>query len=124
MKGYDAKTIPAKSIALFMVIPFVTAFLNGCNRRNLDTDEIRNKLYIETFSAGLAGNLTAQYLTDSVNFRIYIGTFDDETEWFYYRFNGDSVYVEKIQNIDETALVKTIDKKVYNLTDLKKSHSL
>ncbi len=120
----NAKSIPIKNVTLFLIAPVLTIFLCGCNRRHLDANEIRGKLYIETFSAGLAGNLSAQYLTDSVNFRIYIGTFDDETEWFYYRFDGDSVYVEKLQNIDETTLVKTIDKKVYNLTDLKKSHSL
>jgi len=119
----NANSIPIKSSALFLV-PVMTIFLYGCNRRHLDTNEIRDKLYIETFSAGLIGNLTAQYLTDSVNFRIYIGTFDDETEWFYYRFKGNNIYVEKLQNIDETGLVKTIDKKVYNLPDLKKSHSL
>jgi hypothetical protein len=107
-----------------LLIAISTISLYGCNRRHVDTYEIQNRLYIETFSAGLAGNLTAEYLTDSVKFRIYIGTFDDETEWFYYRFKGDSIYVEKLQNIDETGLVKTIDKKVYNLTDLKKSRSL
>jgi hypothetical protein len=79
----NGKQVLIRRMALFPVIIVVTVVLYGCSRRHRDTYEIRPGLFVETFSAGLAENLTAQYLTDSANFRIYIGTFDDETEWFY-----------------------------------------
>src|ERR1700733_1427192 len=107
----NGKQASIRRMALFPVITVVMIVLYGCNRKHRDTYEIRHGLFIETFSAGLIGNLSAQYLTDSVNFRIYVGTYDDETESLYYTFKGDSVYVEKVLRIDDTSLMKTVDKK-------------
>jgi hypothetical protein len=69
---------------------------NNRNRKNyLSTFKRTNNLYIENYRAGLIGNLTSEYLTDSTNFRIYIGTFDDEDGYFYYKINGDNLCIEK-----------------------------
>jgi len=105
------------------------------------TSQWEKHLYIERYSAGLIGNLTAEYLTDSTNFRIYVGTFDEETSWFYYKRMGDIVSIEKIEHAHETFKIdttivngkivtvpkltyklKTVSKKIYSLEALKEQH--
>jgi len=81
-------------------------------------------LYVEVYSAGLIGNLKAEYLTDSTNFRVYLGTFDDERGYIHCTIKGDKILVEKFEHGVETGPkwdeLKTVDTKVYNLAELKR----
>jgi hypothetical protein len=52
------------------------------------------RLFVEVFEANSLG-LDADYLTDSANFRKYIGDWDEEHERYLYSCKGDSVYVLK-----------------------------
>jgi hypothetical protein len=84
---------------------------------------LQKKLYVENYSAGLIGNMTSQYLTDSVNFRVYLGTFDDEVAWIYLRCHSDSVIAKQRFTqqylLDNPALVPKTS--VYSLLALKAS---
>jgi hypothetical protein len=125
--------------------------LSGCYRNIKNyrgTDELNSteikcncKLYVEIYSTGILNNLTANYLTDSLNFKIYAGTFDDENGYILYKCSGDSISIEKVEHTNEVfkldstivdkKLVITpnlkykltiVSSKVYSLKDLKKQH--
>jgi hypothetical protein len=53
------------------------------------------RLFVEVFEANSLG-LDADYLTDSLNFRKYIGDWDEEHERYSYTCKGDSIYVLKM----------------------------
>jgi len=93
------------------------------------------------YNVGVLNNLTANYLTDSLNFRIYTGTFDDENGYIYYQCAGNSISIEKREQTNQVFRVdnsivngklvttpdlkydlKTTNKITYSLKDLKKQH--
>lgn len=87
-------------------------------------------LYIETYTifgggAG-GGDRVSDYLTDSVNFRMYIGTNIQGIKTFTYKCQGDSVCVEEIQSDEvgipyNTKIISTIvSTKYFDLTFLRK----
>ena len=69
-------------------------------------------------SCAFGGDLDSDWLTDSLNFRIYIGTYDDARGGISYRCNNDSVYT--IQTPDGTAKSpkKHWETKYYAIEDL------
>jgi hypothetical protein len=87
-------------------------------------------LYIEgylVFGMGALGSdLYSVYLTDSSQFRIYIGNYDENDEKLVYICKGDSVYVEKRTNKgyarDDWDTFKILENKGYSVGDLKKRH--
>jgi hypothetical protein len=104
--------------------------LLGCNsktKRNYKyTFKREQNLYIEVYRAGLIGNLTSQYLTDSLTFRLYLGTFDDENARIYCKIDGDDVHVEQ-REFQKGAgpqldTFKVVSEKDYNLKELKEGH--
>ena len=100
----------------------VACALTGCRHEYKFTARLRNGLYVETYSTGIMGVLTEDRLTDSVDFRIYIGTFDDENGGFYYRCNGDSIIVQELDSSDRAAKQKIVSEKIYSIAHLKKYH--
>jgi hypothetical protein len=52
-------------------------------------------LYVEVFTANSLG-LNQEYLTDSLTFRIYIGTVDEEHDYYTYQCRGDSLYIKNV----------------------------
>jgi hypothetical protein len=73
------------------------------------------QLYIEVFNVNPAG-VDEDYLTDSSNFRVYVGQFDNEHENFGYVCNGDSIKIIK-SRIDGT-YNETIDSITLSRSDL------
>jgi hypothetical protein len=115
-----------KKLVLILV---VLATLVGCvkptSRRNYKYTLSRdNGLYIEVYKAGILGRSKAEYLTDSINFRQHIGTFDDEKEQIHCRINGNRIEVERRERVkgegrqqDVQIVVSTT---VYDLRELKR----
>lgn len=115
-------------VVLFIFILCLWRCITKKHNNYLHTDKFNDKYYIEEYSYGIMNNLSAEYFTDSTNFRIYSGHYDDENEFIYYRIDKDSLIVEKLgykkgygygqgqENIE----VKT--KKVYSLMYLKNKH--
>lgn len=54
-----------------------------------------HKFYIEVFTANSWG-LNQEYFTDSLNFRMYVGTVDEEHDFYKYKIQDDSLYITKI----------------------------
>lgn len=63
------------------------------------TTELQKELFVESFtifgSGAYGTDIVTQYLTDSLKFRKYIGTFDEGNEFYFYKISGDTVNVEK-----------------------------
>ncbi len=85
-------------------------------------------LYIETYCVHGGGawgsDVNSLYLTDSTNFKLYIGTYDEEGEMIKTKCRGDSICVEKsisTSSMPEWNFRKIVDKKSYSLKDLKVS---
>ncbi len=87
----------------------------------------RQPLYVETYlyygGGALGSDLNSVYLTDSLNYRQYIDTYDEGEEGIYTRCNGDSIIVEKWEESNSPLLwQKPFEKKIYSLSYLKKHH--
>ena len=81
---------------------------------HVSTDTISKGLFIEryrTFCAGVFGELTECYITDSTTFRQNIGSYD-EHEFFRVKLNGDRIEAYNFQSssIPDTVERKTISK--------------
>jgi len=90
------------------------------------------KLYAEVYQGGWM-NSKSYYLTDSTNFRIYVGDYYEENEMISYHCSGDSIFATKSQNTgvlyyDINGKTSTIYKNVsiqkFSLKQLKKRNNL
>jgi hypothetical protein len=99
----------------------------SCGKEHWMTTKVCNgALFVENFRVnGLLGIYT-NYLTDSTNFRIYIGQFDPEQTAYFYACKGDSIIVEKYDKGRELGYAKqeTLWTKVYSLEDLRRKGRL
>ena len=92
-----------KNLRCFVFI-ITFSFLSSClndksKKEHKRTTIIAPRLFVETYTifgggAG-GGDRVSQYLTDSLNFRIYIGTFIQEDNYNYYECVSDSIRVHK-----------------------------
>ncbi|MFX1705666.1 hypothetical protein PV783_16990 [Chitinophaga sp. CC14] len=119
-----------KLVFLFLVF-FCLSILIACrnDRSKADYEEtVRLKLckdlYVEMYtvfgSGAFGGDIMGEYLTDSTNFRMFVGTFDNAHETFSYKCEGDSVLIYKrVTGADgSTWVVKSL--RTFSLLDLKK----
>jgi hypothetical protein len=77
---------------------------------HVSTDSISTRLYLEryrTFCAGVFGELTDCYITDSTTFRKKIGSYD-EHEFFLVRLNSDKI---EAYNVQSSRIPDTIERK-------------
>lgn len=67
------------------------------------------------------GSRDAEWITDSINFRLFLGSFDEIEGGFSYKCNGDTIYVmqrpDAIAGNPKDTSVTTI----YKISDLKKN---
>ena len=105
-----------KYLPLLAVILLAT----GCIETYSYTVKIRNSsLYSEVYNFNPAG-VDKAYLTDSVNFRVYIGKFDNEHEVFKYLYKGDSITVYKMAQ-DSAGMMKVSDQRTLSIGDLSRN---
>jgi len=87
------------------------------------TTEIGKGLYLEvyrTFGSGAyGGDMISNYLTDTLNFRVFIGEFDNSIEHFSCKNNEDTVEIYNMETSDGGGSFHTISKKIYDLRKLK-----
>jgi len=53
---------------------------------------------VELYRAGLLGNLTTMYVTDSIAFRLYAGTNDEASEFMHVQVVEDHFRLTKMQD--------------------------
>lgn len=117
-----------KRVSLFSAIILVlTLIVQSCDskyskKNHLNTLQLDNHLFYEIYKITSGGTLASDtysyYLTDSVNFRKYVGTIYYDDEHLYCQSvdsNHVLVYRAKKKNVNDT-----LDKKVYVLSELKK----
>ena len=109
--------------ALYSVV--LCLVLVSCYRRYKLTGKVcNNELYVEFFQTNPAG-VDAEYLTDSVNFRHFVGKIDEEHERYTYKCQGDSIYIKKfVHGNDPVSDTKEtlVEEKVVDLRALKAQH--
>jgi hypothetical protein len=120
-KAFFKQAISTPTIAISFLILIV-----GCvNKKNKDKlfakTLICNQLWREKFRVFSGGAYSAElysdYITDSTNFRIYIGSHDEYSS-FDYQCNGDVVTVRKFSH---NGNVKTIvQKSTLSLSEMRK----
>ena len=117
--------MPFKIIFLLTVVFSIPGCLIGDTKccENVGSNSISKGLYLEryrTFCAGVFGELTECYLTDSTTFRQKIGSYD-EHERFFARLNGNKI---EAYNYSTYLISDTIEKKTITKADLWKNHQI
>jgi hypothetical protein len=116
------------AMRVIILILFITSILfSGCltgNTKccdNVGTKEIAKALYLEryrTYCAGVFGELTECFLTDSTTFRQKIGSYD-EHERFCVTLNGETV---DAYNFESSLLSDTVESKSITKDELFQFH--
>ena len=89
-------------------------FLTGCYKKYRSTSTVCNKkFFVEQFNH-TSIDVAYDYLTDSSNFRIYVGKFDYEHGYYRYNCRNDSI------DISETYEGKVINSRKYSIIYLRK----
>ena len=84
-----------RSRAQFSCLLLLCVLFVGCIKKYKFTAKVCDKhLFVEVYNVNPAG-VDADYLTDSISFRKYIGKYDEEHENYSYTCKGDSVYIMK-----------------------------
>jgi hypothetical protein len=82
--------------------------------------------YYNVYDQGAWGTgLSSEYLTDSLNFRKYLGVYDDEDEHISISCKGDSIIITKtgLKFISiQWSKPMILERKVYSLRELKGNH--
>ncbi len=84
-------------------------------------------LYGEVYTiygmGALGSDVNSLYLTDSINFRIYLGVYDEGKEMIIVKCQGDSIYIRKTaKSASESSKLEIVETKTYSLKYLKKKH--
>lgn len=110
----------------FIVGVILILGIQGCyddksKKQLLWTNAICDKLFVETYTiyggGAVGGDRVSQYLTDSSNFSIYVGTFVQGYGFNSYECLGDSILIHKVTE-EESGTKKIENTQVYLLTDL------
>jgi|GEM_PF-6202103 len=112
----------------FLIGLISVAAVHSCNVNNDKSKHTFSfktecNLYVEVYAVGLLRNLSSHYVTDSVNFRLFVGTFDDEAGGYQYVCKGDSLIINTI--INGSGNTKKVTKtSVFSISKLKKEKKL
>ncbi|OQP38771.1 hypothetical protein A4H97_18815 [Niastella yeongjuensis] len=111
-------------IILFGVILIISCIDKKSKKELFVKRSVCNNIWREKYLVSSGGahsaELYSDYITDSVNFRVYIGS-HDEYGGFDYNCNGDSLFVRKVMNNDDGS-ASIIDSSIFRLSVLRKEH--
>src|SRR6185312_16808977 len=107
-----------KNYLIILIILTIIGTINSGSKGNYKyTFNEDHNLYVEVHRPGIIGNMTSEYLTDSTNFKVYLGTFDDENGYIYCKFNGDKINAEKREHSQDQqrGALEVTGRKTYSL---------
>jgi len=79
-----------KRISFLPIVGMV--FFTNCSSRYMNTIKVCDRnLYVENYSNW--SDKATCYLTDSLNFRVYVGRFDAALDYCSYKCENDSVFI-------------------------------
>ncbi len=118
----------AKYFIFFIAITFVACkgtFIDHYSKDDfIGSLKIRDSLYIETYriyAGGVwGGDVHTVYLTDSTNFRKFIGEEEDDEMISFYLINDDSICLYKKTEHIIKIFSDTVFKKIYSIPELKR----
>jgi hypothetical protein len=103
-----------KKYLTLLILVFFPFFLGGCFKKFDCTIKVCDKkLFVERYRHRFI-DVGYYYLTDSSNFRMFVGKIDDEHGGYYFICQGDSL------KISETYEGDVINVRKYSLIDLRK----
>lgn len=114
-------------VTIFILLFFSSCYDKYSKKYYHSTTPLKNGLFVESFTvfgSGASGSdMITDYLTDSMSFRIYAGTYDQGPEYYYYQINGDSILIQKFKSSVGSIQKKLLDKQLYFLSKLKYTNS-
>jgi len=115
-----------KNYLIILTILITVGYINSVSKSEYKyTVNGKKNLVVEAERAELTGDLTSEYLTDSKNFRLYIGSYNEYDEKIITQCKGDSIIVEKLGSTSATAdgsFRTVIESHTYSIKALKKKH--
>jgi hypothetical protein len=94
--GTKVLTLP---LLLILVFFFASCMNKRDKSRHKFSTEIMSDFYLETYSVASFGafstDILADYLTDSISFRIFIDTYSEGEETISYSIVGDTIILSK-----------------------------
>lgn len=119
--------LDSKNTMFFFLL--ISLFMLGCrNDRDKKKHEsttmiCKRNLFVETYiifgGGAFGGDKVSDYLTDSNNFRVFVGVYDNGDEAYSYECKGDSINIYKVIGISENRN-RIVSRKTFNLLDLKR----
>jgi hypothetical protein len=101
---------------IFIIISFL--FI-GCIKKYKFTAKIcGGQLFVESYNVNPAG-VDEDYLTDSLNFRVFVGKYDNEHDNFNYQCQKDSIRINRLGAKTDGNKMANTDSKIFSLSDLK-----
>ena len=104
-----------KSHYIFFVVYFICISCKTYKRTVKVCDET---LFVEAFITNPMG-LQVQYLTDSTNFRLYLGEIEEEHEDFVPKCIGDTLIIYKYGMEQLDTVRHVLEAKAYSISKLK-----
>ena len=104
----------------YIVVFFPLLFLAGCyndnsKKEHKNTELIGNDIYCETyrvFGGGVyGGDVYSEYLTDSISFRYFVGSYDDDNN-LAYTLEGDTIEIKHVSydTKDGSVIISKVEK--------------
>lgn len=104
-----------KKFTTILIVMLFSIFITGCYKKFSRTISVCNgNLFVERYRHNFI-DVTYYYLTDSTNFRMYVGKFDNEHGGYSFNCQKDSI------TISESYEGRIINVRRYSIVDLRKS---
>src|SRR5580765_3805933 len=114
------KLLKQKKHLLFFSFSLFYACRGDYSKQKLEAvTPVCNNVFVETYMVSTegahGGDRISAYLTDSINFRVYIRTYDDAHERLSVTCKGDSVSISHSAQDAITLKYKIVDATAYNI---------
>jgi hypothetical protein len=97
---------------------FLVTMFASCQRKYIRTEKTCAKdCFLEVYERSQLG---VSYLTDSINFKVYVGQLNFENEEYRYECKGDTLMIFKYSKDFPNNTNHVVQTKTYSLSQLKK----
>ncbi len=104
-----------KKISTLFVLMLFSLLISGCIKKYSRTLTVCDgNIFVERYHHNFI-DVAYYYLTDSTNFKMYVGKFDNEHGGYSFKCQKDSI------SISETYEGKVMNARKYSLVDLRKN---
>jgi hypothetical protein len=97
---------------------FVCILFTSCKKKYIRTEKICEKhLFLEVYEKW--SEIGVSYLTDSMNFKIYVGQYNFGSEFYRYECKNDTLFIFRYSD-GSIKGVNVVETKIYSLSELEK----